>query len=172
MKRKLVMLVLIFLTALCQCCVFQIFSVASVKPNLLIILTVSFGLMRGRKSGLLTGFFSGLCIDLFFPGTIGFQTLIYMWTGYLAGFSYRIFYDDDIKTPILLAAAADFAYGTVQYAATFLLRGRVHFLFYLSRIIIPEVLYTILVTLVFYRLLYALNRYLTKSDKRSINSFV
>ena len=172
MKRKFVMAVLILLTALCQCCVFQIFQIASVKPNLLIILTVSFGLMRGRKSGLLTGFFCGLCIDLFFPGTIGFQTLIYMWIGYLSGFSYRIFYDDDIKTPILLAAVADGAYGLLQYLITFLLRGRVHFLFYLGRIVIPEVLYTILVTLVFYRVLYAVNRYLTKSDKRSINSFV
>ena len=39
------------------------------------------------------------------------------------GFFYRIFYDDDIKTPLLLISGADLVYGICQYAFTFLLRA-------------------------------------------------
>ena len=172
MKRKITMALMIFIAAILQCSVFQWAEIASVKPNLLIILTVSFGLMRGRRSGLLTGFFCGLCCDLFFEGTLGFQALVYMWIGYFAGYFYRIFYDDDIKTPLLLIMAADLIYGISQYVFTFLFRGRMHVGFYLGRIIIPEMLYTIILTIFTYRLIYHINRRLSKTDKRSIDSLV
>ena len=44
--------------------------------------------------------------------------------------------------------------------------------FYLRRIIIPEVIYTALITLVVYRLLLALNHKLEKAEQRSVGSFV
>lgn len=172
MTRKLSMAALIVATAFLQCSVFQIFRIASVGPNLLLIVTVSFALMRGRRSGLLTGFFCGLSLDLFFPGHIGFQALIYMWIGYLCGYSYRIFYDDDIKTPVLLVGISDLVYGFAQYLFTFLMRGRIHFFYYLGRIIIPETLYTIVITIFVYRFLFLLNRKLEKTDKRRLDSFV
>lgn len=172
MKRKIAMAALIIFSTLLQCSAFQLIEIASIKPNLLLILTVSFGLMRGKKSGLTTGFFCGLCCDLFFESIIGFQALIYMWIGYFAGYFYRIFYDDDIKTPLLLISAADLVYGISQYVFTFLLRGRIHFFFYLGRIIIPEILYTMLLTIVTYRLIYFINQKLSKTDKRSVDSLV
>lgn len=172
MVRKVYMGLIILFTAILQCCVFQIFSIASIKPNLLLLLTVSFGLMRGRLSGLLTGFFSGLAVDILFPGQIGFHALIYMWIGFLAGLCYRIFYDDDIKMPLLLVSGGELLFGLYCYTGHFLLRGRIHFLYYLRRIMIPELLYTLIVTIVFYRLIYKLNNRLNKTDKRSIDSLV
>ncbi|HIV22405.1 MAG TPA: rod shape-determining protein MreD [Candidatus Merdiplasma excrementigallinarum] len=172
MRRKIVMALLIVISCILQCSLFQLIEIASIKPNLLLILTVSFGLMRGRRSGLLTGFFCGLCCDLFFESILGFQALLYMWIGYFSGFFYRIFYDDDIKTPLLLISGADLVYGICQYAFTFLLRGRIHFFFYLRRIIIPEVLYTLILTIITYRLIYYINQKLCRTDKRSIDSLV
>ncbi len=166
------MAVLIIVTAFLQCCLFQLFEIASIKPNLLLIIAVSFGLMRGRRSGLLTGFFCGLVLDICFPGQLGFQSLIYMWLGFGAGCFYRIFYDDDIKTPLLLLAGADLIYGIYQYALTFMLRGRINFPFYLNRIIIPEILYTLIMTLFTYKLLYSINKRLSRTDKRSVDSLV
>lgn len=171
MKRKIVTAILIVVTVLLQCSVFQLFEIASVKPNLLVILTVSFGLMRGRLSGLMTGFAGGLCMDLFYPGPVGLNALLYMWIGYASGYCYRIFYDDDIKTPLLLVTAGDLFYSISLYVLTFLLRGRIHFGFYLGRIIIPELLYTIVATLALYHVLYRINQSLIKSDKRSMDYF-
>lgn len=172
MKRKITMAVLVVVSTLLQCGAFHLIEVASVRPNLLVILTVSFGLMRGRKSGLLTGFACGLLCDLFYETILGFHALLYMWIGYFAGYFYRIFYDDDIKTPLLLISVADLAYGVGYYVFTFLFRGRLHFFFYLGRIMIPEMLYTMLLTIVVYRLLYHINQKLSGTDGRSIDGFV
>lgn len=163
---------LILVSILLQSTVCQMISIASIKPNLLIILTVSFGLMRGRKAGMMTGFFCGLLTDIFFESVVGFNALIYLWVGYFSGYFYRIFYDDDIKTPLFLISICDLVYGIVQYGFMFLMRGRIHFFYYLGRVILPEVLYTLILTILFYRILYAINRKLTLTDKGGADSFV
>ncbi|MCD8397677.1 MAG: rod shape-determining protein MreD [Lachnospiraceae bacterium] len=158
MKRKLVIALLIVICVLVQASICPMIAIAEIKPNLLIILTVSFGLMCGRREGMLIGFFCGLLTDLFFETTIGFNALIYLWVGYFSGYFYRIFYDDDIKTPLLLISVCDLAYGVVQYAFRFLMRGRLQFFFYLGRIIMPEVIYTLILTIICYQIFYRINR--------------
>lgn len=172
MKRRIIIFLLIFISFILQCTVLPSISIASIRPNILIMLTASFGLMRGKREGMFVGFLSGLLIDIFSPNVFGFHTLIHTYIGYMNGFCYRIFYDDDIKMPVLLIAASDFAYGILIYGFQFLLRGRIDLFFYIKRIIIPEVIYTMLVTILCYRFLLALNRKLGKAEQRSVNSFV
>lgn len=62
MRRKITLAFLILAAFLLQTTVFQYFQIASVTPNLLLILTSAFGLMRGKKEGLMVGFFSGLSL--------------------------------------------------------------------------------------------------------------
>lgn len=171
MKRKITMAVLVLVSIILQSTVCQMISIASIKPNLLIILTVSFALMRGRKTGMLTGFCCGLLTDIFFESIIGFNAIIYMWVGYISGYFYRIFYDDDIKTPLFLISVGDVVYGIIQYGFRFLLRGRIHFFYYLGRVILPEMFYTLILTIICYRVLYAINQKLSLSDK-GVDSFV
>ena len=76
MRRKLILAVLILLAFVLQGTVFQTLSIASIVPNLLLILTVSFGFMRGKKEGMFVGFFCGLLIDIFYGSMIGFYALI------------------------------------------------------------------------------------------------
>lgn len=163
---------MILVSFILQCSVFPALSIASVKPNLLLILPAVFGLMRGRREGMFMGFFGGLLMDLFFSNVIGFHALIYTFIGYLNGYCYRIFYDDDIKMPILLVTLSDLGYGLVMYGAQFLMRGRIDFFYYLKRIIIPEILFTVLVTMIIYRFLLRIHRRLEKAEQRSVGSFV
>lgn len=164
MRRKLVLAVLIIATFLLQCTVFQWLSIASVAPNLLLILTVSFGFMRGRKEGILVGFFCGLAVDLFFGNTFGLTALVYMYLGYLNGFFCKVFYDDDIKVPMLLVAGSDIAYGATVYALQFLLRGRLEAFSYVKHIIFPELIYTVVMTMIFYRIFFKINRILVANE--------
>lgn len=172
MRTKLSILGVVLLCLILQCSLMPAISIASITPNLMIVLVVSFGLMRGKRSGMLLGFLCGLLTDLMLGPIVGFRAFIYMFIGYLCGYCYRIFYDDDVKMPVLLTAVGDLAYGILVYAAQFLLRGRVAFFFYLKRMILPEVIYTIILTLILYRLLLMLNRKLDQLDKRSVDSFV
>lgn len=166
---------MIFLIILCfvvQTTLLQTFSIASVSPNLPVILTVSFALMRGKREGMFTGAFFGILMDIFYGPVLGFHTLLLTYAGYFNGYCYRIFYDDDIKMPVLLIGVSDFVYALIVYAFQFLLRGRISLLFYIRRIIIPEVIYTVLITLIVYRILLALNHKLEKAEQRSVGSFV
>lgn len=166
------MTILILFCFILQTTLLKIFSIASISPNLGVILTVSFALMRGKREGMFTGVLFGLLIDIFFSPVLGFHTLLLAYIGYFNGYCYRIFYDDDIKMPALLIAGSSFAYALFVYLFRFLLRGRISLLFYMKRIIIPEVICTTLITLVVYRLLLALNHKLEKAEQRSVKSFV
>ncbi len=67
MRRKIYVALIISICFLLQSTLFQTLSIASISPNLLIVVTSSFGFMRGRKEGMWIGFFSGLwlCERLF-----------------------------------------------------------------------------------------------------------
>ena len=158
MKRRMIISLLCVLTAILQTTLVSYIQIASIRPNLAVILTASFALMCGKTTGMTVGFFTGILLDFFGGGIIGFYALIYMVIGYCAGYTYRIFYDDDIKTPLLLIGICDLAYGICQYVTTFLIRGRINVFFYLKRIIIPEMIYTAIFAVFLYQLNYYINR--------------
>ena len=81
MRRKIYVALIISICFLLQSTLFQALSIASISPNLLIVVTSSFGFMRGRKEGMWIGFFSGLLLDIFFGSVIGFYALIYSCIG-------------------------------------------------------------------------------------------
>ena len=155
-----------------ECTVFQRISFASITPNLMIIVTSSFGFMRGKREGMMVGFLSGLLIDIMFSDLIGFYTLIYTVLGYANGFFRKIFYDDDIKLPLILIATSDFLYGNIVCIFMFIMRSRFDYFYYLKSIIFPELIYTILVTLVLYQLILQINKKLESEEQRSASKFV
>ena len=132
MLRKLIVTIFILLCFILQCSVFGSLAFGGIIPNLLIILTSSFGFMRGEREGLLIGFFCGLLNDIFFGGFLGFYALLLMYIGYLNGKFCRIFYPEDIKLPLALIIVSDLSYGIICYILTFMLRGRFDFAYYFT----------------------------------------
>lgn len=82
MRRKISVAVIIIVCFLLQSTVFRSLAFANIAPNLLIVVTASFGFMRGKKEGMIIGFFSGMLMDIFFGGILGFYALEYMYIGY------------------------------------------------------------------------------------------
>ena len=164
MLRKIIVAAFIMICFILQCSVFTSLAFAGIVPNLLIVLTSSFGFMRGEKEGLVIGFFCGLLNDIFFGGFLGFYALLMMYIGYLNGKFCKIFYPEDIKLPLALIVISDLSYGIICYVLTFMLRGRFHFSYYFPHIILPEVLYTILITLLLYPLILKVNEKLEKRE--------
>ncbi|WP_075719709.1 rod shape-determining protein MreD [Roseburia sp. 499] len=172
MRRKITVFFIIVVCFLLQSTLFQALSFASITPNLLIVVVSSFGFMRGRKEGMWIGFFSGLLLDIFFGSVIGFYALIYMYIGYINGFFRKIFFPEDIKLPMILISASDFGYSMLVYLFLFFMRGKFRFGYYLIHIIIPELVYTILVTLILYFVILKINQKLEAIEKRSASKFV
>lgn len=171
-KRLFITVVVLLVCYILQCTLFPRLALASIKPNILIILTASYGFMRGPKDGMLVGFFSGLLMDIQFGNILGFYALIYMAAGYVNGLFEQLYYDEDIKLSLALVAATEFIYGLVIYLLMFMLRSEFDFLHYLRHIIIPELIYTIVVTLGLYPLILFINHRLDAEEKRSAGKFV
>ncbi len=172
MKRKITVFMIIFVCFLLQTTLFQALALASIAPNLLIITVSSFGFMRGRKEGMYIGFFTGLVFDAFYGTIFGFYSLIFMYAGYCNGMFHRFFFPDDIKLPMLLISVSDIVYNVSVYILKFMFRGQFHFDYYLTHVIIPELVYTVLIMIFLYPLLLKINQKLEASEKRSGMKFV
>ena len=164
MKRFIIMAIMILLCFLLQTTVFQGLLLAGGVPNLILILVVAFAYMRGRKEGMYIGFASGLLIDLVYGDIVGLNAVLFVVVGYLVGICNEIYYRDELSVPIILIAISDFMFNFAYYVLHFLLRGLQVF-YYIWHIIMPEVVYTVLIACVLYRLLYALNYWLEKNEE-------
>lgn len=172
MKRNIIVGLLIVVCFLLQCTVFHALSFGGIVPNLMIVITASFGFMRGEKSGLIIGFISGILMDIFFGEVLGFYALLYMYVGYTNGKFNRIFYPEDIKLPIALIVGSDLFYGMICYILLFLMRARFQIGYYFVHIILPEIVYTIVITIFLYPVILWINRKLENEEKRSAKKFV
>jgi len=170
--RKIVVALLILACFILQTTVFRSLAFAGIVPNLLIILTSSFGFMRGEKDGLIIGFFCGFLCDIFFGEVLGLYALIIMYIGYINGKFSRIFYPEDIKLPIALIVVSDLSYGIICYVLLFLLSGNLDFPYYFIKVILPEALYTIVITMVLYPLILKINVKLEVREKGRAQKFV
>lgn len=171
MLRKIFTGLCLIAAFLLQVTLFQSLSLASTKPNLILILVFTFGFMRGRKTGIWVGFAGGLLLDIYYGDSIGFYAMIYMYIGYLNGVFYKLFYDEDITLPLLLVFASNLLYGFSVYVIRFLLRGRLDFGYYVEHVIVAETIYTMIVAIIIYRPLLKMNRILEKIEKRSASKF-
>lgn len=167
MKRNIIMVLTILISFVLQTTLFQFFSFGGISPNLLIIVTASYGFMFGRRYGMVVGFFSGLLMDIFYGSVLGFYALIFLYIGAANGIFHRVFYQNDIKLPLALITVSDLVYSFICYVLLFLLRGRFQIGFYFKNVIIPEIVYTIFVTVFLYPVILLINRTPENTEKRS-----
>ena len=146
-KQILLNILLILLAFTVQNCVFPLLPFLAATPNLLLILTFSFGFIHGRNAGMFYGFLSGLLLDLFYSGPFGFYTLIYVYIGYFNGIFTKYYYEDYITLPLNLP-------------------------YYFIKIMLPEIIFTAVTTLLVYRLFLSASRRLEDIGKRRDTTIV
>jgi len=169
MKRLIVSIIEILICFLIQSSMFHYLALAHIMPNLLLILVVSTAHMRGRMQGLLIGLFSGLLVDLMYGSSVvGLYALLYLVLGYFIGYTNNYYSKDDYTLPIIIIGVSDFLYGFFYYVFEFLLRGRLNFFYYFRRLILPEMIYTIAVSVFLYKLLHMINKRLEHNPDEEV----
>lgn len=118
------------------------------------------------------GLLAGLLMDLFVSGPFGFYTLFYINMGYLNGICTKYYYEDYITLPLILSIFNSLAYNMYIYIFRFLLRAKLDLLFYFKEIMLPEIIFTTVVTLCMYRLFLKLDRWLSEMEKRRDTNIV
>lgn len=171
-RRGIVGALMVIACFVLQTSVFSLIDFAGVTPNILLILTVTTAIIRGSGEGLTMGFFCGLLNDIFFGEILGFNALLLLYTGYVCGVFRKIYYPENFVLPLTIISAGDFVYAFFSYVFLFLMRTRLNIAFYMSHVIIPEVIYTLIAALLVYPVLLRVYLWLSDVEQRSAKKFV
>lgn len=163
--RILIVSIILFLNHMLQATYIQHIRIRGVVPNIAIIIIVSFALIRGSLEGAIVGFFAGLLQDMYYGTTMGFYSLLGMYIGYICGKPNQKFYRENYLLPFGLVVASTFMYEIIIYVTSFLIRGKTDFTYFLNHMILPCVVYTGVVSLFIYRIIYVINEKLEQKEK-------
>ena len=172
MRKLLINLVMLILAFTIQICVFPQIAFLSSAPNLLLIVVFVCSFIEGRERGMFYGLVAGLFMDLFYSGPFGFYTLIYVYIGYFNGIFTKYYYEDYITLPLILSVLNGLWYSLYIYVFRFLIRGRLNLPYYFLKIMLPEIIFTAVTTLLVYRLFLSASRRLEDIGKRRDTTIV
>ena len=129
---------------------------AAAKPDLLLIYTVSCGLLFGREKALGVGFFSGLLQDLASGNIFGLHTLSKMAIGYLAGMAEQKVFKEHIILPMVAMFLASLLNSVLMLAFLSFLGHRIGLNLALAGEIMPSLLYNVLFSIPVHQMVHRL----------------
>lgn len=170
MLRKILLVIAIIIVYVLHTTLAPFIAMANVVPNFTMVFVCITSLLRGRREGMIVGFFSGLLLDVFYGynDIIGINALCYVFVGYINGVFKDIYFLDDINIPMLMVALCDLGYNFIMYVLTFMMRNDLNLGYYLKRIIIPEMVYTVLICFIVYRVIRLINLKLEAFENRGV----
>ena len=164
-KLRIVLLVFIIIIScfILQTSILPMILSSDITPNLMIIVTASYGFMFGDRKGMCIGLVCGLLSDIYFGPLVGFEAGVYAIIGYFSGKFQKILYVEDLAFPLSLIAVCDFVYGFLTFVFLFAMRNRLFMRAFLMQRMLPEMVYTLLAALPLYPLLrFLYNKYMRK----------
>lgn len=108
-------------TLIVQVTVLPLIAVGGVRPDLLLLVVVSSGLLLGREQGVGTGFFAGLLQDLASGNIFGVSVLSKTAAGYVSGMMERKVFKENVLLPVLAVLIATVLNSVAMVAVLFLL---------------------------------------------------
>ena len=134
MRRIIVNIAFIIFAFALQICIFPFIPFLYAAPNLLIILTFTYGFSLGVEEGMLYGVICGILMDLYFSGPFGFFTLLFLWIGFVNGKLTAYFYEEYIFLPFIVCTISEIMYNVFIYIFRFFifLNGLRKFLYFLN----------------------------------------
>ena len=162
---------IIFVNFILQTTLFPLLAIRGIFPNTALIIVTSYALLRGSKEGAIVGGFTGLLMDIFFSKMIGFYTLLYLAIGLFFGRSQKTFYRENYLLPVIFCTVSTIIYQAVLYIVGFMFRGEVNIFYFLFSILLPEIVYTAIVTILVYRILFGINEWLELKEKYKYRLF-
>jgi len=166
LRRISIIALIIFICYILQTSVLSRYPLAGVTPNILICVVATYGFMKGRRYGILIGFCTGLLLDIYSGVLFGLYALVYMYIGLLNGLFKKQFFGDDLRLPMILIGTSDLIYGVLSYFVLFTIRSQKDFSFYFMNVIMPEVVYTLVVSIFVYYAILHINNWIEKFEKK------
>lgn len=131
-------------------------------PDLVLILVVSFGLLRGPDQGLFFGLLAGFFLDLISGGIIGIQALSKMALGFSAGFMEKTIFKDNLLIPAITVFGATLIFESFNIVLYIAFNSNYNFFSTFISTVLPLSFYNALFTPIVYHFLLKLERWMAE----------
>lgn len=148
-----------------QTTVVPFLKVGNAYPDLLLIVTVSMGLIFGHTAGSSVGFISGLLWDLLTAQFFGMYTLAKMLTGCFVGYFEKKVFKEHPILPLTAIFLATFVHEGILYIGARMLDIEAPLLPLIVQIMVPKAIYNCLVMPFIYFAILHFRRAIWSEDK-------
>lgn len=169
--KKFGISVLFFITFviiyLLQANIFPYIKIAGVTPNLFIILILWIGLFANTVQAIAFGIIMGLILDLLYGKVIGITAIMLCIVGYLGAYFDKNFSKESKLKIVLMVIGATIIYEIGYYSLSGLIIGFDFEWLKFMKIVIFEVLYNVLITILLYPIIQNLGYKIDRTFKRN-----
>lgn len=132
--------------------------ILGVKPDLMLLMVVSWSLLRGAKEGVVWALVGGIGLDLFSGAPFGTSTAALVALSLLAGLGELSVFRTHIALPLIATLIATLAYD-LFFLLLLRMRGTsIAWADSLIKVVLPSILFNVLLALPVYKALYWLHR--------------
>ena len=148
--RLFVFLIMVVLAIMVQTTALQVVKIWGNIPDLVMILVIFNGFLRGTREGAFLGLVAGLLLDFAAGGYFGLNALTMVLAGYLAGIAESRLYKDNLVIVMLLVGLITVVSQLAQYLLLLYVGVSVTPGVAIFRSILPTALYNVLVVPLLY----------------------
>ena len=170
MKRIIIHIILIiiaFIVYLLQANLFSWFTIAGIMPNLFLIYILFIGLFAGKIKGAIYGIIIGLFLDFTVGNTLGMYAVGLGLVGFSTGILDKNFSKDSRMTIMFMVATITVSFEIVMYFANYLILETNIELIKFFEILLIELLYNLILTIIFYPLMQKFGFYIENEYKEN-----
>lgn len=161
------LIIFFFIIYFLQVNIFSSFTIAGISPNLFIIYVLFIGLYANQFWGITLGVIFGLIIDLIFGKTIGITAVMLCIIGFLGSYFDKNFSKENKLTIIFMIAGTTLIYEFGVYFLNSIILEFDREYFYFARIVIVEIIYNILLTIIIYPLIQKIGYIIDRNFKHN-----
>lgn len=122
-------------------------TILGLKPDLIMVVVIVFSLLNGTKEGIISGFASGLLLDIFSTGLLGINALVKMVIGFTCGaLKEKIFYEHILFLIPLVTFVSSFLQSILVFFLLHAFGIEYSLVWSVNRVALPEALYSSLLS--------------------------
>ena len=158
-KSCLILLLLFLIIYFLQFNFFTWFNIRGIMPNLFVVFTLFVGIFIGQRIGIAVGLFVGIVIDVIIGKQVGFTGIALGIVGYVGELLDKNFDKNNLLTLLAMVAIVTFGYELVNMFYIIVRNGLNFNIFIFLIMIVVEVLFNVLLVMIFYPLIKKIGHY-------------
>lgn len=157
-----------FIVYFLQVNIFGTFTIAGISPNLFVIYMLFIGLFTNQILGISFGILIGLVLDLLYGKAIGISAVMFCVIGYLGSYFDKNFSKENKLTIMFMVAGSTLIFELGEYFISSIILEFEREFMYFTKIVLIEILYNILLSIILYPLIqklgYSIERVFKKTN--------